>query len=101
MIDDDGWQSVGMDESIVEFNADNCCQVSSLFTSILRITHIRSYLDVSSLISCASFSFANRFTRMKENHKFQKDGKEGHRIDNPVRRFLLLWSSALCRNYVG
>jgi len=30
-----------------------------------------------------TFSFANRLTHIKENHKFQKDGKEGHRVDDP------------------
>lgn len=31
-----------------------------------------------------SFSFANRLTHIKENHKFQKDGKEGHRVNDPA-----------------
>jgi hypothetical protein len=31
-----------------------------------------------------SFSFANRLTNIKENHKFQKDGKEGHRVEDPA-----------------
>ena len=31
-----------------------------------------------------SFSFANRLTHIKEKHKFQKDGKEGHRVDDPA-----------------
>lgn len=29
-------------------------------------------------------SFANRLTHIKENHKFQKDGKEGHRVEDPA-----------------
>lgn len=38
---------------------------------------------VTSLLSCMCFSFANRLTNIKENHKFQKDGKEGHRVEDP------------------
>jgi raffinose synthase len=30
-------------------------------------------------------SFANRLIHIKENHKFQKNGKEGHREDDPVK----------------
>lgn len=30
-----------------------------------------------------SYSYANRLTHIKENHKFQKDGKEGHRVEDP------------------
>lgn len=29
-------------------------------------------------------SFANRLTNIKENHKFQKDGKEGQRVEDPA-----------------
>ncbi|KAE8098917.1 hypothetical protein FH972_016943 [Carpinus fangiana] len=29
-------------------------------------------------------NFANRLTNIKENHKFQKDGKEGHRVEDPT-----------------
>ncbi|XP_038688477.1 probable galactinol--sucrose galactosyltransferase 1 [Tripterygium wilfordii] len=54
IIIDDGWQSVGMDPTSVEFKADNCA------------------------------NFANRLTDIKENHKFQKDGKEGHRVEDPA-----------------
>nr|GMD57930.1 probable galactinol--sucrose galactosyltransferase 1 [Ipomoea batatas] len=54
VIIDDGWQSVGMDPSSVGVNADN------------------------------SANFANRLTHIKENHKFQKDGKEGHRVEDPA-----------------
>jgi predicted membrane protein len=31
-----------------------------------------------------SFSFANRLTNIKENHKFQKDGKEVHVVEDPT-----------------
>ena len=31
-----------------------------------------------------SFSFASRLTQIKENHKFQKNGKEGHRAEDPA-----------------
>ncbi|XWS11427.1 hypothetical protein CRYUN_Cryun38cG0082200 [Craigia yunnanensis] len=54
VIIDDGWQSVGMDANGTEFKADN------------------------------SANFANRLTHIKENHKFQKDGKEGHRVEDPA-----------------
>nr|XP_043640248.1 probable galactinol--sucrose galactosyltransferase 1 isoform X2 [Erigeron canadensis] len=53
VIIDDGWQSVGMDPSGVEVKADNTA------------------------------NYANRLTHIKENHKFQKDGKEGHRVEDP------------------
>ncbi|XP_071702954.1 probable galactinol--sucrose galactosyltransferase 1 isoform X2 [Rutidosis leptorrhynchoides] len=53
VIIDDGWQSVGMDPSSVEAKADNTA------------------------------NYANRLTHIKENHKFQKDGKEGHRVEDP------------------
>ncbi|CAI9088136.1 OLC1v1022382C1 [Oldenlandia corymbosa var. corymbosa] len=52
IIIDDGWQSVGMDLTSVKFNADN------------------------------SANFANRLTNIKENYKFQKDGKEGFRVED-------------------
>ncbi|XP_040988012.1 probable galactinol--sucrose galactosyltransferase 1 [Juglans microcarpa x Juglans regia] len=54
VIIDDGWQSVGMDPMGIESKADN------------------------------SANFANRLTHIKENHKFQKDGKEGHRVEDPA-----------------
>lgn len=53
VIIDDGWQSVGMDPSSEGVKADNCA------------------------------NFANRLTNIKENHKFQKDGKEGERVEDP------------------
>ncbi|WCJ32540.1 seed imbibition 1 [Euphorbia peplus] len=53
VIIDDGWQSVGMDPSSVEVKADNCA------------------------------NFANRLTHIKENYKFQKNGKEGQRVEDP------------------
>ncbi|KAI3820437.1 hypothetical protein L1987_07984 [Smallanthus sonchifolius] len=53
VIIDDGWQSVGRDPTTVEAKADNTA------------------------------NFANRLTHIKENHKFQKDGKEGHRVEDP------------------
>ncbi|KAL6999057.1 flavodoxin-like fold protein [Sarracenia purpurea var. burkii] len=54
VIIDDGWQSVDMDPTGVEVKADN------------------------------SANFANRLTHIKENHKFQKNGKEGHREEDPA-----------------
>lgn len=43
---------------------------------------VTNYNFVSALfMSC---SFANRLTNIKENHKFQKDGKEGHRVEDPA-----------------
>ncbi|KAK6934667.1 Glycosyl hydrolases 36 [Dillenia turbinata] len=54
IIIDDGWQSVGMDPSSMEAKADNTA------------------------------NFANQLTNIKENHKFQKDGKEGHRVEDPA-----------------
>ncbi|GLT79529.1 hypothetical protein SLA2020_510140 [Shorea laevis] len=53
VIIDDGWQSVAMDPNGTEFKADNAA------------------------------NFANRLTHIKENHKFQKNGKEGYGIENP------------------
>ncbi|KAG5235966.1 alkaline alpha galactosidase family protein [Salix suchowensis] len=54
VIIDDGWQSVGMDPAGTETLADN------------------------------SANFANRLTHIKENHKFQKNGKEGNRVEDPA-----------------
>ncbi|KAJ6980533.1 hypothetical protein D5086_022697 [Populus alba] len=54
VIIDDGWQSVGMDPTAIETLADN------------------------------SANFANRLTHIKENHKFQKNGKEGYRVEDPA-----------------
>ncbi|KAJ0103521.1 hypothetical protein Patl1_03723 [Pistacia atlantica] len=54
VIIDDGWQSVAMDPAGFEFIADNTA------------------------------NFANRLTHIKENHKFQKDGKEGQRVEDPA-----------------
>ncbi|XLR29328.1 hypothetical protein S83_057228 [Arachis hypogaea] len=53
VIIDDGWQSVGMDANGIEWEADNCA------------------------------NFANRLTNIKENHKFQRDGKQGQRVEDP------------------
>ncbi|EOY11890.1 hypothetical protein QUC31_001545 [Theobroma cacao] len=54
VIIDDGWQSVGMDPTGIEFRSD--------YTA----------------------NFADRLIHIKENHKFQKNGKEGHRVDDPA-----------------
>lgn len=54
VIIDDGWQSVDMDPTSVEAKADNTA------------------------------NFSNRLTHIKENYKFQKDGKEGHRAEDPA-----------------
>ncbi|KAL3503676.1 hypothetical protein ACH5RR_038125 [Cinchona calisaya] len=54
IIVDDGWQSVGMDPTSAEAKADNTA------------------------------NFANRLTTIKENHKFQKNGKEGYRVEDPA-----------------
>ncbi|KAL2523833.1 putative galactinol--sucrose galactosyltransferase 1 [Abeliophyllum distichum] len=54
VIIDDGWQSVSMDPVSIEAKADNTA------------------------------NFANRLTNIKENHKFQKDGQEGHRVEDPA-----------------
>ncbi|KAL8469571.1 hypothetical protein ACS0TY_032424 [Phlomoides rotata] len=55
VIIDDGWQSVGMDPISEKTQADN------------------------------SANFANRLTDIKENHKFQKDGKEGEKVEDPTK----------------
>ncbi|XP_065861871.1 probable galactinol--sucrose galactosyltransferase 1 [Euphorbia lathyris] len=54
VIIDDGWQSVGMDPSSIEDKADNAA------------------------------NFSNRLTHIKENYKFRKNGKEGHRVEDPA-----------------
>ncbi|KAJ1415527.1 Glycosyl hydrolases 36 [Sesbania bispinosa] len=54
VIIDDGWQSVSMDPNSTEWKADNAA------------------------------NFANRLTNIKENHKFQKDGKEGQWVEDPA-----------------
>ncbi|TYG72166.1 hypothetical protein ES288_D05G458100v1 [Gossypium darwinii] len=53
VIIDDGWQTVGMDPTGIEYRSD-----------------------------CTA-NFANRLIHIKENHKFQKNGK-GHRADDPA-----------------
>ncbi|KAL6661196.1 hypothetical protein ACP70R_000580 [Stipagrostis hirtigluma subsp. patula] len=55
VIIDDGWQSVSMDPTGLACIADNAA------------------------------NFANRLTNIKENHKFQKDGREGHREEDPAK----------------
>lgn len=55
VIIDDGWQSVAMDPVGIACLSDN------------------------------SANFANRLTHIKENHKFQKNGREGHREDDPAK----------------
>ncbi|KNA18105.1 hypothetical protein SOVF_073870 isoform A [Spinacia oleracea] len=55
IIIDDGWQSVGMDSESVSCEEDNCA------------------------------NFSNRLTHIKENHKFQKNGKQGHRMEDGFR----------------
>ncbi|KAE9614720.1 hypothetical protein Lal_00036092 [Lupinus albus] len=54
VIIDDGWQSVGMDPNGIGWKSDNAA------------------------------NFGNRLTNIKENHKFQKDGKEGQRVEDPA-----------------
>ncbi|MQL78327.1 hypothetical protein Taro_010769 [Colocasia esculenta] len=54
VIIDDGWQSVGMDATGLATKAVNTA------------------------------NFANRLTHIKENYKFQKNGKEGHREEDPA-----------------
>lgn len=36
-------------------------------------------------LSILPISFANRLTHIKENHKFQQNGREGHREDDPAK----------------
>ncbi|KAL6858889.1 hypothetical protein ACP4OV_017891 [Aristida adscensionis] len=55
VIIDDGWQSVDMDPAGLACIADNAA------------------------------NFANRLTHIKENHKFQKNGRKGHREDDPAK----------------
>ncbi|KAI9079328.1 hypothetical protein K1719_038729 [Acacia pycnantha] len=59
VIIDDGCQSVGSDLGITDLNA------------------IEWKVDNAAI-------FANHFARIKENHKFRKDGKEGERIEVPA-----------------
>lgn len=54
IIIDDGWQTVGMDAYGVASIADNAA------------------------------NFANRLTHIKENHKFQKNGKQGYSVEDPA-----------------
>ncbi|XP_008775672.2 probable galactinol--sucrose galactosyltransferase 1 [Phoenix dactylifera] len=54
VIIDDGWQSVAMDPNGIASEADNAA------------------------------NFANRLTHIKENHKFQKNDKEGRQDEDPV-----------------
>lgn len=58
VIIDDGWQSVAMDPNGIPCEDDNCA------------------------------NFANRLTHIKENYKFQKDGKEGHRVEDGFRHII-------------
>ncbi|KAG1363795.1 putative galactinol--sucrose galactosyltransferase 1 [Cocos nucifera] len=57
IIIDDGWQSVSMDSNGIASIADNAA------------------------------NFANRLTHIKENHKFQKNGKEGPQDEDPANGF--------------
>ncbi|RZC45984.1 hypothetical protein C5167_038925 [Papaver somniferum] len=54
VIIDDGWQSVAMDTTGIACIAEDAA------------------------------NFANRLTNIKENHKFQKNGKEGQRAEDPA-----------------
>ncbi|THU71457.1 hypothetical protein C4D60_Mb04t01640 [Musa balbisiana] len=54
VIIDDGWQSVAMDPTGIASESENAA------------------------------NFANRLTHIKENHKFQKNGREGHRDEDPA-----------------
>ncbi|KAM0821957.1 hypothetical protein ACQ4PT_071830 [Festuca glaucescens] len=54
VIIDDGWQSVSMDPAGTACISDNAA------------------------------NFANRLYNIKENHKFQKNGRKGHREDDPA-----------------
>ena len=40
--------------------------------------------DFVKLTHFVFFSFANILTNIKENHKFQKDEKEGQRVEDPA-----------------
>lgn len=42
------------------------------------------FLSNSLEFTLVQFSFANRLTNIKENHKFQKDGKENERVEDPT-----------------
>jgi hypothetical protein len=61
--------------------------VSALSKRLLFLLRHLSYFWLTIFVIFAvflSFSFANRLTNIKENHKFQKDGKEGHRVEDPT-----------------
>lgn len=70
VIIDDGWQSVGMDPNSVPCEEDNCA------------------------------NFANRLTHIQENYKFQKNGKEGHRVEDGFRHLLTEIKEAHALKYV-
>ncbi|KAL8492059.1 hypothetical protein ACS0TY_023616 [Phlomoides rotata] len=70
VIIDDGWQSVGMDPISEKTQADN------------------------------SAKFANRLTDIKENHKFQKDGKEGEKVEDPTKGIRHIVSEIKDQHYV-
>ncbi|KAG8385960.1 hypothetical protein BUALT_Bualt03G0099500 [Buddleja alternifolia] len=62
VIIDDGWQTVAMDPTSEEAVFGNSAKLTS-----------------QSVLS----SLADRLTSIKENHKFQKDGKEGEMVADP------------------
>ena len=59
------------------------CLIKKLFCLFCYISFL--WLTIVAVLALfLSFSFANRLTHIKENHKFQKDGKEGHRVEDPA-----------------
>lgn len=64
-------------------------QITVLSESNNHLITFSFVLSVCSFINCCTLpilasSFANRLTDIKENHKFQKDGIEGERIEDPA-----------------
>jgi hypothetical protein len=45
----------------------------------------RPLVVITDIWLSSAYSFANRLYNIKENHKFQKNGRKGHREDDPAK----------------
>ena len=57
---------------------------ASFFTCHVVFQVAQSLFLITDACMSSAYSFANRLYDIKENHKFQKNGRQGHREEGPA-----------------
>lgn len=73
-----------MDPTSVEAKANNTAKWVERNMPFFSFLFFLLFIFDSLEFTLIQFSFENRLTNIKENHKFQKDGKESQRVEDPT-----------------